>query len=101
VARENATLSVRNYERVLGVTKSCYLNYQHPVALIAILNASGSFFGVPLWARQQTFRSLLQTAMWPLLQLKDPYASFYQIGHQEFANATQVRTRIAFVVSQS
>jgi 2-polyprenyl-6-methoxyphenol hydroxylase-like FAD-dependent oxidoreductase len=79
VAQQNAALSVRNYQRVLGVTKSCYLNDQHPAALIAILNASGSVFGVPLWARQQTFRSLLQTAMWPLHQLKDPSASFTKL----------------------
>jgi hypothetical protein len=79
VARQNAALSVRNYQRVLGVTKSCYLNDKHPAALIALLNASGSVFRVPLWARQQTFRSLLQTAMWPLQQLKDPSASFTKL----------------------
>jgi 2-polyprenyl-6-methoxyphenol hydroxylase-like FAD-dependent oxidoreductase len=79
VARQNAALSVRNYHRVLGVTKSCYLYEKHPAALIAILNASGSVFGAPLWARQQTFRSLLQTAMWPLQQLKDPSASFTKL----------------------
>ncbi|KAL3925761.1 MAG: hypothetical protein SGILL_000179 [Bacillariaceae sp.] len=68
VARENAALSVRNYQRVLGVMEACYLNHQHPDILIAALDASSTF--VPRTARQQTFRTLLQAALSPLGQLK-------------------------------
>jgi 2-polyprenyl-6-methoxyphenol hydroxylase-like FAD-dependent oxidoreductase len=69
VASRNAALSVRNYQRVIGATKSCYLNDQHPIALLATLNAS-SF--VPFSVRRTMFQSLLQTAMWPLSLLQDP-----------------------------
>jgi 2-polyprenyl-6-methoxyphenol hydroxylase-like FAD-dependent oxidoreductase len=68
VARQNAALSARNYQRVLGVMEACYLHHQHPTALIAGLNATSTF--VPLEVRQRTFRSLLATALWPLGQLQ-------------------------------
>jgi hypothetical protein len=75
VAQRNAALSVRNYNRVLGVMQSCYLNHEHPTALIAALDASSSF--VPMGIRRQTFRSLLQTALFPLSQLRtSPYSVF-------------------------
>lgn len=75
VARDNAALSVRNYQRVLGVVEACYLNHQHPTALIAALNAT-SFF-VPLGSRQQTFRTLLQMALLPMGQLKSSSHGFF------------------------
>eukprot|EP00980_Cylindrotheca_fusiformis_P006979 scaffold1469_cov119-Cylindrotheca_fusiformis.AAC.23 len=68
VARQNAALSVRNYQRVLDVMNACYLNHQHPEVLIQGLNAS-SFF-IPMEIRRQTFQAALETALWPLKQLK-------------------------------
>jgi hypothetical protein len=68
VARTNAALSVRNYQRVLNVMQACYLDPQHPTALIAGLEASAKL-GVPLAWRRNTFRTLLRTALWPLGQL--------------------------------
>jgi 2-polyprenyl-6-methoxyphenol hydroxylase-like FAD-dependent oxidoreductase len=67
VARENAALSVRNYRRVLGVMEACYLNHKHPTTLIAALDASSTF--VPFKIRQQTFQTLLKTALSPFSQL--------------------------------
>lgn len=75
VARQNAALSVRNYYRVLDVMNACYLNHQHPAALIAGLDAS-SFF-IPLEVRRQTFQAALQTALWPLGQLKSSPNGFF------------------------
>eukprot|EP00529_Nitzschia_sp_RCC80_P010075 CAMPEP_0113516784 /NCGR_PEP_ID=MMETSP0014_2-20120614/41810_1 /TAXON_ID=2857 /ORGANISM="Nitzschia sp." /LENGTH=766 /DNA_ID=CAMNT_0000413737 /DNA_START=632 /DNA_END=2932 /DNA_ORIENTATION=+ /assembly_acc=CAM_ASM_000159 len=75
VAQQNASLSVRNYNRVLGVMQSCYLNHEHSAALIAALDASSSF--VPISIRQQTFRSLLKTALFPLSQLQTSPNSFF------------------------
>lgn len=74
VARQNAALSVRNYQRVLGVMNACYLNHQHPEVLIQGLNAS-SFF-IPLEIRRQTFQKALETALWPLKQLKTAPGGF-------------------------
>ncbi|CAJ1960114.1 unnamed protein product [Cylindrotheca closterium] len=71
VASRNAALSVRNYERVLDVMNSCYLNHQHPKVLIQGLDAS-SFF-VPMQVRQKTFQMALETALWPLGQLKSSF----------------------------
>jgi 2-polyprenyl-6-methoxyphenol hydroxylase-like FAD-dependent oxidoreductase len=68
VAQKNAALSVRNYQRVLGVMQACYLNHQHPAALIAALDATKAF--VPFSARRKTFEVLLRTALFPLGQLK-------------------------------
>jgi 2-polyprenyl-6-methoxyphenol hydroxylase-like FAD-dependent oxidoreductase len=67
IAQQNAALSVRNYNRVLGVMQSCYLNHEHPSALVAALDSASGF--VPMHIRQQTFRSLLRTALFPLSQL--------------------------------
>jgi 2-polyprenyl-6-methoxyphenol hydroxylase-like FAD-dependent oxidoreductase len=75
VARQNAALSVRNYQRVLGVMNACYLNHQHPELLIQGLDAS-SFF-VPLEIRRQTFQTALKTALWPLRQLKTRPDGFF------------------------
>jgi 2-polyprenyl-6-methoxyphenol hydroxylase-like FAD-dependent oxidoreductase len=77
VARQNAALSVRNYQRVLKVMEACYLHHQHPTALIAGLNASISTFMIPLEVRRRTFRSLLETALWPLGQLQTSPAGVY------------------------
>jgi hypothetical protein len=48
--------------------EACYLNHQHPEALIATLNATSAF--VPVALQQQTFQSLLKTALFPLGQLQ-------------------------------
>jgi 2-polyprenyl-6-methoxyphenol hydroxylase-like FAD-dependent oxidoreductase len=69
VARNNAALSVRNYQRVLGVMQACYLNHQHPTALIAALDATAPL--VPMSTRQRAFQTLLQAALLPLGQLKN------------------------------
>ncbi len=68
VARNNAALSVRNYQRVLNVMRACYLDDRHPALLIKALDATASF--VPLEIRRQTFRTMLQTALSPLSQLQ-------------------------------
>eukprot|EP00536_Pseudo-nitzschia_multiseries_P000064 jgi/Psemu1/282061/fgenesh1_pg.2_\ len=68
VARQNAALSVRNYNRVLNVMRACYLDDRHPAILIQALDATASF--VPLGVRQNTFRTLLKTALSPLSQLR-------------------------------
>lgn len=68
VARSNAALSVRNYQRVLNVMRACYLDDRHPAFLIKALDATASF--VPLAMRRQTFRTMLQTALYPLSQLQ-------------------------------
>ena len=68
VARNNAALSVRNYQRVLNVMRACYLDDRHPAFLIKALDATASF--VPLEMRRQTFRTMLQTALAPLSQLQ-------------------------------
>lgn len=62
VAQQNAALSVRNYGRLLQVTKSCYLDEQHPTLLKSILDRAP----LPLAMRQATFRSLLRAALYPL-----------------------------------
>ncbi len=68
VARNNAALSVRNYQRVLNVMRACYLDDRHPAFLIKALDATASF--VPLEMRRQTFRTMLKTALAPLSQLQ-------------------------------
>eukprot|EP00537_Pseudo-nitzschia_pungens_P007679 CAMPEP_0172363314 /NCGR_PEP_ID=MMETSP1060-20121228/6711_1 /TAXON_ID=37318 /ORGANISM="Pseudo-nitzschia pungens, Strain cf. cingulata" /LENGTH=858 /DNA_ID=CAMNT_0013086037 /DNA_START=176 /DNA_END=2755 /DNA_ORIENTATION=- len=68
VARQNAALSVRNYNRVLNVMRACYLDDRHPALLIQALDATASL--VPLEVRKNTFRTLLKTALAPLSQLQ-------------------------------
>ncbi|VEU36568.1 unnamed protein product [Pseudo-nitzschia multistriata] len=75
VARRNAALSVRNYNRVLNVMRACYLDDRHPAFLIQALDATASF--VPLEARRQTFRTLLKTALSPLSQLESSPDGIY------------------------
>lgn len=67
VARDNAALSVRNFERVLKLAKSCYLNDQHPVLLSKILDR----MPLPLEVRQDMFSGLLRTALAPLQSLRE------------------------------
>ena len=66
IARDNAALSVRNFERVLTLAKSCYLNDQHPVLLSKILDQ----MPLPLEVRQDMFSGLLRTALAPLRSLR-------------------------------
>jgi 2-polyprenyl-6-methoxyphenol hydroxylase-like FAD-dependent oxidoreductase len=68
VAQRNAALSVRNYRRLLQVTKSCYLNDNHPAVLQKMLQHSP----LPLSVQRKVFRSLLQTALLPLSWLHQP-----------------------------
>ena len=66
VAQQNAALSIRNYERLLEVTKTLYLNAQHPALLCTLLDHSP----LPLSVRQDIFRTLLKTALYPLSWLR-------------------------------
>jgi 2-polyprenyl-6-methoxyphenol hydroxylase-like FAD-dependent oxidoreductase len=72
VAQQNAALSVRNYHRLLQVTKSCYLNEQHPTILRRVLDVSPLAFG----AKRTIFQSLLQTALHPLSWLQQPRSMY-------------------------
>lgn len=74
VAQANAALSVRNYHRVLNVTKACYLDSNHPDLLIRMLDSS-TF--LPLPARRTMFKALLNTALMPLSALSDPRSSIH------------------------
>lgn len=75
VARRNAALSVRNYQRVLNVMRACYLDDRHPALLIQALDATTSF--IPLEMRRKIFRTMLQTALSPLSQLQTSPNGFY------------------------
>jgi 2-polyprenyl-6-methoxyphenol hydroxylase-like FAD-dependent oxidoreductase len=72
VSQQNAALSVRNYQRVLQVTKACYLNEQHPALLRRVLDISP----LPLAAKRTIFQSLLQTALHPLSWLQQPSSMY-------------------------
>jgi 2-polyprenyl-6-methoxyphenol hydroxylase-like FAD-dependent oxidoreductase len=74
IAQQNAALSVRNYQRILHLTKACYLNNQHPEAVIAMLNGLSGILSME--RRQTIFANLVQTAMWPLSSLAEP-SSFH------------------------
>lgn len=76
VAYQNAALSVRNYQRVLGVMKSCYLDERNLPILLKSLQAS-SQLGVPLSWQQATFQNLFRTALLPLRILQDAPTSPY------------------------
>lgn len=68
VGQTKAVLLVQNYQRLLNMMQACNLVPQHYAALIAGLDASAKL-GVPLAWRRNTFRALLQRALWPLGQL--------------------------------
>lgn len=68
VAQQNAALSVRNYERLLKVTQSAYLDKRHPDLLKTILDHSL----LPLSARKGIFRSLYKAALFPFSWLPHP-----------------------------
>jgi len=69
VAQANAALSVRNYNRLLEITKACYLSEQYPTLLIKALEASSSLLSFE--ARREAFRSLFKAATWTLSSLND------------------------------
>jgi len=69
IAQKNAALSVRNYQRILHLTKACYLNDQHPQTLIKMLNGLSSVLS--LEHRQDMFQQMIQIAMSPLSNLKN------------------------------
>jgi 2-polyprenyl-6-methoxyphenol hydroxylase-like FAD-dependent oxidoreductase len=68
VARRNAALSVRNYQRVLELAKACYLHNQHPELLTRLLHTLPF---LSLSAKRSMFSSLLKTALQPLASLKN------------------------------
>lgn len=67
VAQQNAALSARNYQRLLQVTKACYLNERHPALLVQGLDA----LPVPLPIRQTIFRHSFRAALASLSGLRD------------------------------
>ncbi len=69
VAHQNAALSVRNYQRVLGVMKSCYLDERNLPILLKSLEASAQL-GLPLSWQKATFQNLFRTALLPLRMLQ-------------------------------
>lgn len=73
VAQRNAALSVRNYQRLLKLVDSLYLNEQHPVLLQSLLDRSTM---LSLSTRQTMFRSLLQAALYPLSWLSDSQSAY-------------------------
>jgi 2-polyprenyl-6-methoxyphenol hydroxylase-like FAD-dependent oxidoreductase len=73
IAQRNAALSVRNYERLLKVTQSAYLDRRHPELLQYLLDRSP----LPITARQAIFRSLYQTALFPFSWLQQSPTGWY------------------------
>lgn len=73
VAQQNAAVSVRNYQRLLQVTASCYLNEKHPNLLVSVLDKSP----LPLQGKQTLFRSLFHAALLPLAWLGTAPSSVY------------------------
>jgi 2-polyprenyl-6-methoxyphenol hydroxylase-like FAD-dependent oxidoreductase len=90
VARQNAALSVRNYERLLEVTKTLHLDAQHPALLCSVLDHSP----LPLFARQQVFMSLLSTALYPLTWLNSGNASLGDSSSNWLSYANHIRTNL-------
>jgi 2-polyprenyl-6-methoxyphenol hydroxylase-like FAD-dependent oxidoreductase len=90
IARQNAALSVRNYERLLEVTKTFYLDAQHPALLSTILDHSP----LPLFARQQVFWSLLCTALYPLTWLRSSNDSARSSNRSWLPYANHIRTNL-------
>lgn len=76
VAYQNAALSVRNYQRVLGVMKSCYLDERNLPILLKSLEASARL-GVPVQWQRVTFQNLFRAALLPLQMLQDAPSSPY------------------------
>eukprot|EP00546_Thalassionema_frauenfeldii_P004216 CAMPEP_0178906844 /NCGR_PEP_ID=MMETSP0786-20121207/7042_1 /TAXON_ID=186022 /ORGANISM="Thalassionema frauenfeldii, Strain CCMP 1798" /LENGTH=584 /DNA_ID=CAMNT_0020578579 /DNA_START=310 /DNA_END=2064 /DNA_ORIENTATION=+ len=67
VACENAALSLRNFQRVLNVSRAVYLNHQHPTMLKEVLDT----LPLSLSLRQDIFQRMMQTALAPLVQLNE------------------------------
>jgi hypothetical protein len=74
VAHQNAALSIRNYQRLLEVTKQLYLDEKHPQLLRQSLDMSSVV--LPLSIRQKMFDSLYQAALRPLAWLNDLQSSY-------------------------
>jgi 2-polyprenyl-6-methoxyphenol hydroxylase-like FAD-dependent oxidoreductase len=66
IAQQNAALSVRNYQRLLQVTKQCYLNDEHPKLLKKLLE------NTPLLPAKAIFESSYKAALFPLSWLRQP-----------------------------
>ncbi len=65
IAAQNASLSVRNYNRSLDIAKACYLNADHPSLLVKVMDSPPMSF-VPMSVRRQTFNTAVAVAMTPL-----------------------------------
>ena len=74
IALQNAALSIRNYHRLLDVTKQLYLDESHPQMLRQSLDASSAV--LPLAVRQAMFQSLYQAALQPLAWLSDLQSTY-------------------------
>lgn len=68
IAAQNASLSVRNYNRTLEIAKACYLNADHPSLLKKVMDLPPMSF-VPMPIRQQSFNAAVSVAMTPLINL--------------------------------
>ena len=97
IAQENAALSVRNYQRVLNVMKACYLNHDHPTAIIASLQHFNNALSIdnhdtnsPTWNLQREMvRTLLRAAMWPLSLLQDARHPYTKVVRDNLLNILQ------------
>jgi hypothetical protein len=67
VAHADAALSVRNYQRLLQITKSLFLDEQHPKMLVQLLD---QLPWSPLSTRQGIFQTLFSIALRPLAFLE-------------------------------
>lgn len=85
VAQQNAALSVRNYERLLKVTQSAYLDKRHPDLLKYMLD----FSPLPLSVRKRIFRSLYQAALFPFTWLSHPSGIYAKHIRSNLCSALQ------------
>jgi len=68
IASQNAALSVRNYNRTLGIAKACYLDAKHPSLLKSVMSSLPTSM-LPLHIKQSSFQKAVDTAMIPLANL--------------------------------
>ena len=69
IAMQNASLSLRNYDRTLAIARACQLNAEHPAMLKRAMEIPLIESFVPLSFRQGVFETALKTAMKPLSSL--------------------------------
>ena len=68
IAAQNAALSVRNYQRTLGVARACYLDADHPALLIGAMSIAPLSL-LPMEARGRIFDAAVRAATVPLAAL--------------------------------